>query len=164
MAEIDPLPRLDDELIDRIVDGSLSPAELRTAIDLVDRIPDGWKRCGAAFLEAQCWRESFRAMGELARPQAECQSSHLPIGVARARRTVRRWVRGAMAAGIVAASFAMGWLGHAWRPMTVVEPASPEQSTRIVAQHASVSQSPTAPATIVDGSEPARPAAAARTR
>ena len=56
---------LDDGFIDRIVDGELTPAELRAAIDRLDREPDGWKRCALAFLEAQCWRESFRALGRI---------------------------------------------------------------------------------------------------
>ncbi len=55
---------LDDDFLDRIVDGGLTPTELRAAIDRLDREPDGWKRCGLAFLEAQCWRESFRALGQ----------------------------------------------------------------------------------------------------
>ena len=92
MTEIDALPPSDD-LIDRIVDGALTPAELRAAIDQVDRMPDGWKRCAAAFLEAQCWRESLRTMGEPARPQDAGQSLHFPITVPKARHAAGRWVR-----------------------------------------------------------------------
>ncbi len=52
-----------DALIDRMVDGPLPPAELREAVARLDgaSVIEGWRRCGLAFLEAQCWRE---AMGD----------------------------------------------------------------------------------------------------
>ena len=64
MTQLDVINPLNDDLIDQIVDGALTPAQLRAAIDCLDREPDGWKRCALAFLEAQCWRESFRLVGE----------------------------------------------------------------------------------------------------
>jgi len=158
MTEIDALPPPDDDLIDRIVDGALTPAELRAAIDRLDRIPDGWKQCAAAFLEAQCWRESFRALGEPARPQAERLPLPRPLAVVRATRTPYRWVRGAMAAGIVVASFAIGWLGHASRPKLAVEPSTPRRATAILTQPAPDSQPRLGTATDVDGARPARSA------
>ncbi|MFI5459321.1 MAG: hypothetical protein ACHRXM_28180 [Isosphaerales bacterium] len=162
MTEIDALPSPDDDLIDQIVDGALTPAELRAAVDRIDRLPDGWKRCAAGFLEAQYLRESFRAMGEPAKPRAERQSLHLPPAVAGARRTARRWVRGAMAAGIVAASFAIGWLGHAARPRTEAGPTMPGPSTAILTQPARIPRPPLVTTTVVDDSgltrSPAQPA------
>ena len=47
MTDLDAIPPPDDDFIDRIVDGTLTPAELRAAIDRLDREPDGWKRCAA---------------------------------------------------------------------------------------------------------------------
>ncbi len=37
MTDLDPLKPLSDEFIDRIVDGELTPAELRDAVDRLDR-------------------------------------------------------------------------------------------------------------------------------
>ena len=159
MTDIDAIPPPDDVLIDRIVDGTLSPAELRAAIDRLEGIPHGWKRCAAAFLEAQCWRESFRALGEPARPQGECRASRIPLAVARARRTPRRWIRGAIAAGIVAVSFTMGWLGHAARPRLVAEPTMPEQSSAILTQRAGDLQPAPETTPVVEPGGPARLAA-----
>ena len=62
MTKPDANDPLDDRLIDQIVDGDLTPAELRAAIERLDRQPDGWKRCAMAFLEAQCISESFRSL------------------------------------------------------------------------------------------------------
>ncbi len=61
MTDPDPMTPMTDAFLDRIVDGELSPGELREAIERLESEPDGWKRCALAFLEAQCWRESFRA-------------------------------------------------------------------------------------------------------
>jgi hypothetical protein len=115
---------LDDEFIDRIVDGKLTPADLRAAIDRLDREPDGWKRCALAYLEAQCWRESFRAMGDPARSPIECPPLSMP-DAARFRPGIRsRWLRGSIAAGVAAVSFALGWLGHAARPWSTAQPTA----------------------------------------
>ncbi|QEH38876.1 hypothetical protein OJF2_74860 [Aquisphaera giovannonii] len=52
-----------EALIDRMVDGPLPPAELREAVARLDGVPDGqgWRRCGLAFLEAQCWGDAMRS-------------------------------------------------------------------------------------------------------
>jgi hypothetical protein len=51
-----------DVLIDRMVDGPLPPGELREAVARLDGVPaaEGWRRCGLAFLEAQCWGDLLR--------------------------------------------------------------------------------------------------------
>jgi hypothetical protein len=118
MSDLDSFPPLDDDFIDRIVDGTLTPAELRAAAVRLDRDPGGWKRCAVAFLEAQCWRESFRACDPPAKTEDSLLPFPLPLPASPTKRTPHRWLRGAVAAGIVAASFAMGWLGHAARPGT----------------------------------------------
>jgi len=48
-------------LIDRMIDGEMSPQQLRTCIERLDSAPDGWRRCALAFLEAQSWGEAFRS-------------------------------------------------------------------------------------------------------
>jgi hypothetical protein len=119
----DPNPPL-SELIDRLVDGGLTPAQLRLAIDELDRAPDGWRRCALAFLEAQCWSESFRhldqtvangygplAAGSFGDRPAISVSSPIPI----ASPPRRRWIGVALAAGVSLVAFSLGWLGHSLR-------------------------------------------------
>jgi hypothetical protein len=115
MTKIDVINPLNGDLIDQIVDGVLAPSQLRAAIDRLEREPDGWKRCALAFLEAQCWRESLRLVGEpkpmglKSGSMSQVQNNVQPI------RTSRRWLTNLVAASVVAASFALGWLGHGAR-------------------------------------------------
>lgn len=57
-----PLPdndeMLTDELLDRLVDGELSPMEYRTVLEQLENSPIQWRRVGLAFLEAQTLRRS----------------------------------------------------------------------------------------------------------
>jgi hypothetical protein len=131
MTKLDAIQPLDDRFIDRIVDGTLTPAELRGAIELLDREPDGWKRCALTFMEAQCWRESFRTLPGQAGSSLGRQSLALPSS-ARAVNRAHRWLRGPIAAGIVAAAFAMGWMGHAaWpRPGAKLTPMAQSDTNR----------------------------------
>ena len=114
MTDPDSTSPRDDAFIDRIVDGDLSPTELGAALDRLGREPDGWKRCTLAFLEAQCWRESFRAFDPPVRVPVEALSR--PTASARELRRFAGWRRGVIAAGIATVSFAMGWLVHPVRP------------------------------------------------
>jgi hypothetical protein len=117
MTKLEANNPLDDRFIDQIVDGVLTPAELRAVIGRLDREPDGWKRCALAFLEAHCWRESLRALGQAA--PLSIESRLLPFTPAIPSRTWgnRRWLRGSIAAGFAAAFFAMGWVGHEARSL-----------------------------------------------
>jgi hypothetical protein len=120
-------------LIDQIIDGSLGPGELRLALSRLDHEPDGWKRCTLAFLEAQCWREAFRALeghsvAESARGCGAIGSRQATVD----QRRTRSW-RGAAAAGIIAASFALGWVSHRAGPREVASPSVPASSSPIVA-------------------------------
>jgi hypothetical protein len=92
------------ELIDRMVDGDLTPAQLRLAVDELDRTPDGWRRCALAFLEVQCWSESLRDLegGDTTGPWV----IPIPAGAG------RRWTGAALAACISLVAFSLGWLGH----------------------------------------------------
>src|SRR5262249_31535358 len=97
MIDLDAITPLDDDLIDRIVDGTLSPAERRAAIDRLDRLPAGWKRCAAAFLEAQFWREAFRAVGDSEKNKPERRLTSISRVPNRVSRSNPRWLRGALA-------------------------------------------------------------------
>jgi hypothetical protein len=108
------------DLIDRIVDGELNPAELRAAMKQLEQMPDGWKRCTLAFLEAQCWRDSIPPMDGSERLLARL--GPVPRPVASAGSAWRRpWLRGSIAAAIALASFSLGWLGRAARVSLPVE-------------------------------------------
>jgi hypothetical protein len=137
MSDNDAAHPLDDDFIDRIVEGTLTPDELRAAVLRLDQHADGWKRCAVAFLEAQCWAESFRALELPATAQLVCPSSPSPPGGAPARRLHHRWLRSAVAAAVIAASFAMGWLGHAARPRTAAQPVAPDQPNLVVTRNTS---------------------------
>ncbi len=49
---------LTDELLDRLVDGELSPAEHRAVLEQLENSPIQWRRVGLAFLEAQTLRRT----------------------------------------------------------------------------------------------------------
>jgi hypothetical protein len=109
MTDRDPPNPLTDAFLDRIVDGELSPAELRAALEQLENEPDGWKRCALAFLEAQYWRESFRMADEHGPLSKERLG---PRGEWRPSRPGRLWSTGrrfALAAGIAALAFVLGW-------------------------------------------------------
>jgi hypothetical protein len=112
MTQLDMINNLNDDLIDRIVDGALTPAQLRAAIDSLDREPDGWKRCALAFLEAQCWRESLFLVGAPIAKSFKAESTFPQLNNVDPIRKVRRWISRGLAASAVAASFAFGWLSH----------------------------------------------------
>ena len=118
MTDFDAFPPSNDDWIDRIVDGTLTPAELRAAVERLDRDPAGWKCCAVAFLEAQCWREALRSPDEPARISVEDRSMPVPLLAAAPKQRRHRWLRNAVAAGVLCTSFALGWLGHAARPAT----------------------------------------------
>lgn len=56
-----------DMQFDRLVDGELDEQERRALLTSLDNEPDGWRRCALAFLESQCWKESFPALREPSR-------------------------------------------------------------------------------------------------
>jgi hypothetical protein len=118
MTKPDAINPRDDCFIDRIVDGPLTPAEFRVAMDLLDREPDGWKRCALAFLEAQCWRESFQTMGQSAALSVGSPSLSVPSAAPSRSRSRRPWFHSSIAAGLAAISFAMGWVGYEARSLS----------------------------------------------
>jgi len=52
----------DDATLDLLVDGELDNDERRQLLACLNDVPDGWRRCALAFLEAQSWREDLRAI------------------------------------------------------------------------------------------------------
>jgi len=122
-----------DDVIDRIVDGSLSPGELCLALMRLERELDGWKRCTLAFLEAQCWRDAFRALEAPSESGASRErESTQPAGATFVQPRVHWW-RSAAAAAIIAASFVLGWLSHMSRPRQESGSVLPVSSSPIVA-------------------------------
>ncbi|WP_165072860.1 hypothetical protein [Paludisphaera rhizosphaerae] len=99
-----------DVLIDRIVGGGLSPAELRQALKGVAAQPEGWRRCTLAFLEARALDEAFR--------EPAPATIRLAVPVPRQR----SFMRPALAAAVVLACFASGWLAGRRPQQTTVSP------------------------------------------
>jgi len=71
-----PHDPLDEDILDRLVDGELSEAQQQEVLRQVESHPEGWRRLALAFLEAQTWHwemsslleESFRPKEESVRP------------------------------------------------------------------------------------------------
>ena len=100
-------------LIDRMIDGEMSPQHLRVCIERLDSAPDGWRRCALAFLEAQSWGEAFRNMDETPRDRSlVIAGSTKPPLAARAPMFPQGRARSALAAGIAILGFSLGWMGH----------------------------------------------------
>lgn len=51
---------LDQETLDRLVDGELSDDDYRDALRRLDGEVGGWRRCALAFLEAQAWSREIQ--------------------------------------------------------------------------------------------------------
>lgn len=49
----------DPQVLDRLVDGELADGERRTVLESLERLPDGWRQCALAFLEAQTWGQTL---------------------------------------------------------------------------------------------------------
>jgi hypothetical protein len=155
MSDPDSTSPRDDAFIDRIVDGDLSPTELGAALDRLNREPDGWKRCTLAFLEAQCWRESFRALDPPARVPVGAPSRPMPREPLRKIRPASNWWRGVMAAGIAAVAFAMGWLVHPAQPSSSVQNGITSTPPLIATHEENAPKTPVASPEILEPSEPA---------
>lgn len=130
--------RSDPRIFDRLADGELDEAARRALLQSLDDVPDGWKRCALAFLEAQAWRESLRDLGQEAPPLASpvataaaCPpAAAVPPTAARSpQRSAAPWLGTVLA---MAASFllALG-LGTFWRggnPRPPAEKSAPALS------------------------------------
>ncbi len=94
--------RISDEDLDRLVDGELTDDEYRRLLLAVEEEPDGWRRCAAAFLEAQAWAGELRSVR---------QSAAAPPAAAAPRPTAARGYVGLAlaAAASFAIAFVLGW-------------------------------------------------------
>ena len=144
-----------DNLIDRLVDGVLRPSELREAVGRLDATPDGWRRCAwpssrprAGPTRCATRRTSRPRPGSLAssaRPRDPPSTALRKVPAA-----PRVGAGRALAAGLILAAFALGWVGHGWKtPGPVPESDSP----RIAAAPAPPRVEP--PASAEDESPPA---------
>ncbi len=123
------------DLVDRLVDGPMSPAELRDTVALLDASPDGWRRLAVAFLEAQCLNEALRPMTP-------------PPAIGR----WKPWLSRTAAAATVAVSFSLGWAGHGARmtaapaAVPVLAQALPEPPATVVRAEPVLETTPAPPA------------------
>jgi hypothetical protein len=126
------------DLIDRVVDGELSPGQLRDAVARLDASPDGWRRCALAFIEE-------RALGELLR-EADVRPTPLDRSTIRSRSSrVRRL---ALAASLIAMAFGAGWMGHgsmSREPLKSTEAIAPPVVAASWEEEPAISVSPSAP-------------------
>jgi len=123
----------DDARFDRLVDGELSEAERRDLLARLDDEPGGWRRCALAFLEAQCWKQTAKAL-IAASPPAAAASVAAPSPPILRRGTPRgRWT----AATALAASLLLAfWLGTAIHSTRVEPPAMSPGASSLAVQHA----------------------------
>lgn len=100
---------MDDQLLDRLVDGELSAEEYATVVRSLDDAPDGWRRCALAFLEAQAWQRDLGAM------RREGPSPTVSAVAVRPQAAAKRWP---MLLAVAASFFLAFGLGIAMRPVT----------------------------------------------
>jgi hypothetical protein len=127
------------ELIDQIVDGGLTPAQLQRAVRELDSTPDGWRRCALSFIEAQAWGEAFRNLDGTVEekprllPDSDCSAPAMTSTLrpgSTSNVISRRWIGDALAAGIAIIAFSLGWLVHGVRnPGQNDGPARPAELT-----------------------------------
>ena len=102
MTDIDAIPPPDDDLIDRIVDGSFDslPSSAPPSTASIASLTAG-SAARPRFSKPSAGASRSVRWAEPAGRQAECEAGPVPPSVARPRRSPRRWARAAMAAGIV---------------------------------------------------------------
>ena len=99
-------------LIDRMIDGEMSPLQVRTCIERLDSAPEGWRDAP--------WRSWRRRAGEkpsgtwTRHPASEASQRRFaaPVPAARAPCVTRGWASTALAAGIALIAFSLGWMSH----------------------------------------------------
>ncbi len=138
------------ESIDLLVDGELDEASRRILLGRLDTEPDGWKRCGLAFLEAQAWRGAMAPYrGILTHPVVRQSAGNPPsrTGAPNRRRAPWRGVWIARAA-MLCVAFGLGWLT---RPTSSGEPPT------IVGNHRPLEMPPQPVAATVEPNVPPTP-------
>ncbi|MEW4564968.1 hypothetical protein AB1K70_20755 [Bremerella sp. JC770] len=101
---------IEDRLLDRLVDGELSPQEYREVLSQLDQMPNGWRRCAHAFLESQALGQSLPLVMQTteSRPQTELASAAEKSSTA-SNASFRRMETLAAMAASVAVAFGLGW-------------------------------------------------------
>jgi hypothetical protein len=105
-----------DDRVDRLVDGELGEQERREFLARLDQEPGGWRRCTLAFLEAQCWKETF---GPIARQGTSSEPPPTTVRPARSPWSGRLQTVLAMAASFLLVFWVGSHLPHA-RPVSPV--------------------------------------------
>lgn len=78
--------RVDERILDRLVDGELSPAEYQRVLLSLEEDPGGWRRCALAFLEAQSFRRDLPARsGEPPKIELNAAVQPKPVSAAGSR-------------------------------------------------------------------------------
>jgi hypothetical protein len=98
-----------------LVDGELNDAERRELLLRLERSPDGWRWCAAAFLEAQAWRGEAKALVTAAAVSAGApglQPASLAAARPSGRASARIWMPAALAAGLLVATTWVFWNGN----------------------------------------------------
>jgi anti-sigma factor RsiW len=104
--------------IDRLVDGELDESTRRELLRRLDSVPDGWRRCALAFVEAQEFGQAARAW---TRDHAPTRSEPKPVAYLPQRKRAG-WLRFAVAASVAGLAFASGFAaGERTRAETVVD-------------------------------------------
>lgn len=119
----------DHLLIEKLIDGELSPQQRRELLSRLDQQPQGWRRCALAFLEAQAMEEELGALvREAAGPVGPREVAPQPRVSTPARRAF--WTRHVPSALAVAASFLVAlWIGANWGPSRSPSPRQAAEMT-----------------------------------
>jgi hypothetical protein len=70
---MEPNQKINQETLDRLVDGELNDTRRRDVIEALGRDRDGWKRCALAFLESQSFGQEMR---RAYRDDPPCRDDH----------------------------------------------------------------------------------------
>lgn len=108
--------RIDPRMLQRLVDGELSPDEYRQVLTCLDKHPGAWRRCALAFLEAQALHRDFARLLDAALAGTSAALSRPPPGVEQGPATSAQPARDS--GGIPTPSTPMVWKrASAWMTM-----------------------------------------------
>lgn len=105
---------MNEQTIDKLVDGELDELQRRELLTSFDTQPDGWRRCALAFLEAQSWRKELASFVTETSEQPTTATRPQPPPIHAVRPASRKLRGRAVTAMAMAASFLLAlWLGWA---------------------------------------------------
>ena len=147
---------VDDEQLDRLVDGELSADEYADLLARLEEHPDGWRRCAQAFLEAQAWERDFaviRREADASRPAiAEKEKKQKKSSPRKSSAPAGGWLPLAVA---MAASFLIAFgVDLAWRSWrqsgapTTADPVDLADTPRLPTQQLPAPEPQTAPESV----------------